>query len=179
MGPSSLSKQDLRDAYRAALALAMKITRSKARADDVVQDAMERLLTTRTWDPTKGPLEEHVVGIVRSLLNIAHRSAAPRREAQAHEGFHAEVVGRQTESAEHRTLEHVEAETRQQDAAGVLERLTAQVAEHPVALGVLRCRADGLERARDMAATLGVPVEEIYRANELLKYHLKLYREAK
>ena len=179
MGPSSLSKQDLRDAYKAALALAMKLTRSKARADDVVQDAMERLLTTRPWDPSKGPLDEHVVGIVRSLLNIAHRSAAPRREARAHEGFHAEVVGRQTESPGHGTLEHAESDARQKDAGTILEKLTSQVAGHPVALGVLRCREDGIERARDMAAALRVPVEEIYRANELLKYHLKLIREAK
>jgi DNA-directed RNA polymerase specialized sigma24 family protein len=178
MKPASPSKEDLRAAYVAAMAFALALTRSKARAQDVVQDAFERLLTTRPWDPSKGPLDAHMMGIVRSLLNIARRSASARNEARAHEEYHAEVVGRQTESAEHETLEHAGAEERRTAAATVLEQLTARVAAHPVAPGVLRCRAEGLQKAGDIATALGVPVDQVYRANELLKEQLQKIREA-
>jgi DNA-directed RNA polymerase specialized sigma24 family protein len=178
MDPESPSKEELRDAYEAAMGLAMAITRSKQRAEEVVQDAFERLLTTRRWDRSKGPLDAHMLGAVRSLLSNAQRSAVPRKEATAHAAFHDQVAGRRTESYEHQTLEHAEAAERQESAATEVERLMAMAAEDPVALGVLRSRAEGLRKAGDIAAKLGVPVEQVYRANEFLKLQLKKIREA-
>jgi DNA-directed RNA polymerase specialized sigma24 family protein len=178
MDPAPPSKEELREAYAAAMALAMAITRSKQRADEVVQDAFERLLTTRRWDRGKGPLDVHMMGAVRSLLSNAHRSAVPRKEATAHEAFQDEAAGRRTESPEHQALEHAEAVERQASAASALDRLTERVSGDPVASGVLRCRAEGLQKAGDIAAALGVPVEQVYRANELLKLQLKKIREA-
>jgi len=178
MDPESPSKEEVREAYVAAMRLAMAITRSKQRAEEVLQDAFERQLTTRRWDRCKGPYDAFMLGVVRSLLSNAHRSAVPRKEARAHEGFHDEVAGRKTESYEHQTIEHAEAAERQMDAATALERLTAAVAGNPVASGVLRSRAEGLHKAGDIAAALGVPVEQVYRANEFLKLQLKKIQEA-
>ncbi len=179
MDPATPSKEELRDAYAAALAYALKKTGSKARADDALQDASELLLTTRKWDRTRGPLDVYLIGIVRSVLSHARASATPRREQVAHEGFHAEVVGRQTQSPEARTLDHAESAERQTNAATELELLTASVADYPVPLGVLRCRAEGLDKASEIAANLRVPVDDVYRANEMLRLHLKKIRERK
>jgi DNA-directed RNA polymerase specialized sigma24 family protein len=171
------SKTEVRAAYEAALAYAIKMTRSRERAQEVVQDAFDRVLTTRPWNPDKVPFEVHMIGIVRSLLDAVFHSAAARHEAQAAEGFHAEVVGRSSLSAEDRALAHAETEMRREAAARDLERLAQRVADHPVAPGVLRCRGDGITKAADIARELGVPVEQVYRANELLKEQLRKIRE--
>lgn len=171
------SRTEVRAAYEAALAYAIKLTRSRERAQELVQTAFDRVLSTRTWDPAKLPFDVYVIGVVRSLLNIEHRSAAPRNEAAAGEGFHQEVVGRSTPSAEDKALEHAEAEMRRERAVRDLERLGQRVADHPVAPGVLRCRGDGIIKAADIARELGVSVEQVYRANELLKEQLKKIRE--
>jgi RNA polymerase sigma factor (sigma-70 family) len=180
MDPASPTKQELIDAYQAALAFALRVTKSKARADDVVQDAVERLLTTRAgWDRDTVPLDAYLIGIVRSLLSNARRSTLPRKVAAAQEGFHDEVVGRHTASPEDRTLAHAESAERQTDAATELELLTTSVADYPVPLGVLHCRAEGLDKASEIAAKLRVPVDDVYRANEMLRLHLKKIRERK
>jgi DNA-directed RNA polymerase specialized sigma24 family protein len=43
------TKDEVREAYEAAMAVALAMTRSKERAADLVQDAFERILTTRPW----------------------------------------------------------------------------------------------------------------------------------
>ena len=173
------SKEEVRDAVDAAMAVALAITQSRQRAEDVVQDAFERALTTRHWDRSKGPFDRYMAGVVRSLLNIAFHSAGPEREAKAHEGFYDEVAGRWTESAEVKTLEYAEAEERDARAVEDLERLRASVAEHPVAPEVLKCRERGIDKAAQIARELEVPVQKVYRANELLKEHLGKIWEAR
>ena len=173
------SKEEVRDAVDAAMAVALAITRSKQRAEDIVQDAFERALTTRQWDRSKGPFDRYMAGVVRSLLNIAFHSAAPEREAKAHEGFYDEVAGRRTESAEVKVLEYAEGEERDARAVEDVERLRASVEGHPVAQAVLRCREQGIDKAAHIARELKVPVEQVYRANELLKEHLGKIWEAK
>jgi DNA-directed RNA polymerase specialized sigma24 family protein len=173
---AAVSKKELRDALESATQLALAMTKSKARADDIAQTAFERLLTTRRWNPSRGPLVMHVLGIVRSLLNIAHRSKAPERDAKAHEGFHREVVGDHTGSPEDKALEQAEDTARSSKAASELDELQARVAHQAVPSGVLRCRTEGIDKAADIARKLKVPVEQVYRASELLRYHLKKIR---
>lgn len=170
------SKTEVRAAYEAALAFALRMTRSKDRAQEVVQEAFERVLTTRPWKRNV-PFEVHLIGVVRSLLDTLFHSAASRHEAEAGEGFHREVVGRSTASAEERALEHAESEMRRETAARELELLAEQVADDPVAPGVLRCRGNGVTKAADIAKVLEVPVEQVYRANELVKGQLKKIRK--
>jgi DNA-directed RNA polymerase specialized sigma24 family protein len=174
---AALSKEQVRKAYEAAMAVALAITRSGARAEEVVQDAFERLLTTRRWDSSKGPLDRHMAGIVRSLLNIGFHAAAPKKEAQAQKSYQHEVIGVRSESAETLALSASEKAERSAHAEGELEQLRASVAAHPVAPGVLRCRAEGLHKAADIAAELNVSVDEVYRANELLRERLKKIRK--
>ncbi len=178
MGVRSLSKKDIREAHRAAMVVALALTRNRSRAEDVVQDAFERVMTTRPWDPAKGSLERHLAGIVRSLVNIAHHAAAPRLEAEAQETLYDEV-GRTTGSAEEKMLDAAEVAARDAHAEGELARLGAGVANHAVASGVLRCRAEGMEKSAEIARALDVPIDQVYRANELLSERLRKMREAK
>ncbi len=90
MDPATPSKEELRDAYAAALAYALKKTGSKARADDALQDASELLLTTRKWDRTRGPLDVYLIGIVRSVLSHARASVA---QDTAHDADQVHVEG--------------------------------------------------------------------------------------
>ncbi len=165
-------------AYAAATRLAIAITRSEARARDVVQDAFERWLTTRPWDADRVAFEEHMMGVVRSLLNNEHRSVARRREGSAHEAFYGNDAGRRTQSPEDAALQLAETNRADARAASQLERLTGSVAHQPLASAVLRCRTEGMHKAADIAAALEVRVEAVYRANEVLRAHLAKIREA-
>jgi DNA-directed RNA polymerase specialized sigma24 family protein len=177
MGRPEPSDQEKRSAYRAAVQLADSITHSSDRARDVVQEAFLRTLSTRPWRADDVTFEDHMLGIVRSLLNIEHRSAARRNASLAADGFHREVVGYRTESAEADHLEHEHWARRDADAASLYEKLAAAIAHHPVAPEVLRCVLDGNHKAADVAERLGVPVEKVYRANEVIKDNLRRIRE--
>ena len=70
-------------------------------------------------------------------------------------------------------LDAAEQADSERDAEQTIDRLFAAVAHLPLATAVLRCRREGTERAGDIAVQLGVPVQDVYRANEQLHYHLK------
>lgn len=172
------SREETRDACAAAFTFAFSITQSKQRAADVVQDAFEKSMTTRPWDARRVSFEAHMLGVVRSLLSNEHRSAADRHQRAAAKGFHDEVVGRRTPSLEEQLVEREEVVERDAAAAGVLERLALSVAHDDVAPGVLRCRSEGIDKPAAIAEALGVNVGSVYRANEMLRYHLRRIREA-
>src|SRR5581483_4152008 len=123
MGRPEPSDKEKRYAYRAAVQLAASITRSSDRARDVVQEAFLRTLTTRPWRADDVTFEDHMLGIVRSLLNIEHRSAARRSEALAADGFHREVIGHHTGSAEDDLLEREYWALRDADSRTLYEKL--------------------------------------------------------
>lgn len=179
MDDASPSKKETRDAYAAAMALALARTRSKQRAEDFVQEAFKRLLTTRPWDRNRGPFERHVLGIVASLISNEYRGAATRNEAVAQQAFHDEVVGHHTTSAEEQVLEQADDKERQAGATREIEQLRASVAGDQVACDVLQWRGEGLHKAADIANALGVDIDQVYRSNELLRDRLKKIREAK
>jgi DNA-directed RNA polymerase specialized sigma24 family protein len=178
MGRPEPSDQEKRSAYRAAVHLAESITHSNDRARDVVQEAFLRTLKTRPWRAGEVTFEDHMLGVVRSLLNIEHRSVARRNEVLAANGFHREVVGHHTESAEADLLEREYWASRDAAAESLYEKVAAAVAHHAVAHAVLRCAFDGNHKAADIAERLGVPVEKVYRANEVIKDNLRRIREA-
>jgi DNA-directed RNA polymerase specialized sigma24 family protein len=167
-GPSSSSSPN---------SIALAITRSKPRSDELVQTTFERLLTTRSWDGMK-PIEVHVIGIVRSLISNQHKSKTSKRSAEAHEGFHREVIGTDSPSPEDKTLEDAADAKRQSDASTELEELSTRVSAHPLAQRVLQRRIEGLSKAADIAHALGVSVDEVYRANDVLRRNLRALRKS-
>jgi DNA-directed RNA polymerase specialized sigma24 family protein len=173
---ATVSRAKMRELFDLAYSVAMAITKSKARSDDIVQTTFERLMTTRRWDGKK-PIEAHVVGIVKSLVSNQHQGSKSERKAEAHDGFHREVVGQNSPSPEERTIEKAMDEARQTSAAGELEQLAAKVAAHPLAPRVLQKRADGLSKPADIARALGVSVDDVYRANDVLRRNLRSIRK--
>ncbi len=132
-------------AFEAAAALVVEVRRSKDGVDDIVQSAFADLLTTKGWDPSSGSFIDELVRVVRGLLDVG------RGDGRAGQG---------------------DMEARSAEAAREIEELKARVAGHPVAPGVLRCRADGRVRAGEIARELRVEVEQVFAATKLLRYHL-------
>jgi RNA polymerase sigma factor (sigma-70 family) len=178
---ASLSREQVRELFVLVTAVARKIAKSAGGADELVQQTFEKLMTTRRWDGQK-PLEAHVIGVMKSLVSNQRRSekrrddGKPRRRDLAHEDFQREVSGEHTASPEERTLEHAEQESRDEEAEQELDELVASVAAHPLAPRVLQCRIDGLRKPREIAAKLGVSVDAVYRANDVLRRHLHALR---
>ncbi len=160
------------------MAAALGITRSKPRSEEIVQDAFERVMTTRPWSRRDRSFEQHMVGVVYSLTNHAFTSAKPKQDREAHEGFQREEVGMEGASPEIKTLERAETEGRATRAEQELDELEASCTDNPTAREVLRCRREHeLVKAGDIAAKLGIPVEQVYRANEALRERLKTIRK--
>jgi DNA-directed RNA polymerase specialized sigma24 family protein len=165
----------MRVLFELAYSVARAITKSDSQADNIVQTTFELLLTTRRWDGKK-PLEAHVVGIVKSLISHAYAKEKSTRPARAHEGFHYENVGHHSPSPEDKTLDASADEQKQSRATRELEELGAKVAKHPLAPSVLEKRRQGLTKAADIAQALGVNVEDVYRANDVLRRNLQAMR---
>jgi DNA-directed RNA polymerase specialized sigma24 family protein len=172
---AAVTKDQIRALVELAQSVARAITKSDSQSDNIVQTTFELLLTTRRWDGKK-PLEAHVVGIVKSLISHAYAKEKSTRPAQAHEGFHYENVGHHSPSPEDKTLDASADEQKQSRATRELDELAAAIAKHPLAPRVLEKRRDGLTKAADIAQALGVNVEEVYRANDVLRRNLQAMR---
>lgn len=172
------TRDEASEAYEAALIVALAITRSKDRADELVQQAFERMATTRPWSRAEKTFADHAVNTVRSLAKHARINKAAAHDKEAHEGFHQHEIGHSAPSAEERTLDHAEDEGRQQSAQSEIAELDASLDDNPVARDVLHCRLEhGLTKAGEIADKLGIPVKQVYRANEALKERLHTLRK--
>jgi DNA-directed RNA polymerase specialized sigma24 family protein len=176
---AAVTPKELQALFESLYRVALALTRSRARAEEVVENAFERLLTTRRWNPGKAPLAKHLAYIVKSLVMHEESSTRPERDQAAAEGFYRETETERAESSEQKNLLYAESASRQAEAARELEELRASVAHQPLVSEVLRKREEGLERAADVAQALGVPVERVYRANEVLREHLKRIRQSR
>lgn len=170
--------QEALEAMEAALVAGLGITRSKPRAEELVQNAFEATLRTRPWSRATRTFAQHMVGVVWSLASHEHTSKKPAKDARAHAGFHNEEIGYAAASPEDKTLDRAEQETRQTDAERELDQLEAGLGDQPVARDVLRCRRQhGLVKAADIAQELGIEPGLVYRANELLRDRLRALRK--
>jgi hypothetical protein len=172
----SVSKQEFREAYEAAMHLAMGLTRgNKAQADELVSDTFEALMTTRRWDPTRGPLVRHVLGALTSIRSNKFRSKGGDRDKGAEKAYQRDELGLRGADAQERMLEHNEREGARQEAAEVLDELEKSLADHAVAPRVLRARREAddgdKKKAAEIAAMLKMPVDPVYGANKLLREH--------
>jgi RNA polymerase sigma factor (sigma-70 family) len=169
---------EVREAYEEAMAVAVAMTRSKVRAQEIVQDAFERILTTRPWSRAERTFAQHAANTVRSLVLHAGISKSAAHDKEAHAGFHEHGIGHSAPSAEEKTLQHTDDEARHSDAEDEVDALDATLEDNPGARQVLRCRRETeLTKAGDIAAKLGIPVAQVYRANEALKERLKTLRK--
>lgn len=172
------TKEEVREAYAAAMVAALAMTRSRPRAEELVQNAFEAVMTTRPWSRKDRTFKHHLVGATWSLTSHEHTSRRPRLEAEAAEGWYREEAGEVAPSPEKRTLERAEEEKKQADAEAELDALDASLGDNDLARRVLRCRREGeLAKAAEIAAKLGVPAAAVYRANDVLKDRLTALRK--
>jgi hypothetical protein len=175
---AELPPGELEAVLETAILVATRRLKSAPRARQLVSDVFTKLTRTRRWDSSRGPLLRHVLGALKSELSHQNTSKEPEREEIAHETFHREVRPDRVESAEELHLERGDAEVRRDRAARELEQLEARVANLPVASAILRLqREQGIHKPAEMAEALKVPVRDVYRALEMLRYHLKKLRE--
>jgi DNA-directed RNA polymerase specialized sigma24 family protein len=178
---ASLPRDEFRAIYDRATQVVFGFTKSRPRTEELVQSASMLLLTTRRWDPSKGPLLQHFLGIVRSVLSHSYsreKTERGARAAQTREDFQREVVGTEAASPEDATIDGTDGADRQAAAERELDELDASVAGSPDAQRVLRARraGDRKKKAAEIALELGLPVERVYRANKLLLNHLRRIR---
>jgi DNA-directed RNA polymerase specialized sigma24 family protein len=148
---------------------------NEADAEDLIADSLARAL-----DPEKNPWEKrhtfftfmtflmrHVWYERITLSRVQHevvdstiardentRSAEPRADAQAH---------RARTYALHKMLG---------------DKLLAELAsKNPLAVRLFQLGGQGIDEPAEQAAILEVPVEDVYRANEVLRYHGQRIRE--
>jgi hypothetical protein len=177
----TISREEFRQVYATAARIALGIMRNRDAADRLMSDAFEALMTTRRWNPERGALLDHVAGILKSIRSNQFHSKAPERDRQARRDFQREEIGTKTASPEDRTLEHTEREASDREAETELEELARSVADQPLARSVLEKRLEATKegtpkRAGDVAAELGVPVKDVYKANDVLRDHLRAIR---
>jgi DNA-directed RNA polymerase specialized sigma24 family protein len=179
---AAVSRSELEAVLRAGWAFVVKKTRSKELAEGLVPEMYLKLATTRRWDPKKMPLAQHFILSLKSELSNRLTSHASQREELAHDGFHREVRPGHVPSAEDLAVAPDSDARRaraQQDAKTVLELLRSRVRDHELMPGVLACKESGIDEPRRIAEKLGVPVQKVYRALDLLRYHLRQIREAR
>jgi DNA-directed RNA polymerase specialized sigma24 family protein len=174
-----LSKTELRELYVTAMRIALGLMKSRSAAEQLVSDAFEALLTTRRWDKSKGPLERHLFGVLTSIRSNRFKSKADARAEDVGKEYQREM-GEVAQSAEARMLSHSASEADRSSAGDELDELARSVAHLPVAtkvLGCLRASEDGeKKKPAEVAAELGLPREEVYMANKLLREHLAKIR---
>jgi DNA-directed RNA polymerase specialized sigma24 family protein len=176
---------ELKSLPRAELALALKKARILVRrksgsdqiADDLVPSTFLKMTTTRRWDPAKGSFVRHFLGAVQSELGNLWKKEARARERPVGDDSDLSDVEEGLLSAPSGECEIVSRADRLAKAERELRTLRERIAENPLLVRVLAKREEGVERAADIATALGEPVKDIYRANELLKYHLRKIRE--
>jgi DNA-directed RNA polymerase specialized sigma24 family protein len=150
-------------------------THSETDADDLVQDALERVL-----DPDDCPWVSSKMSFLTHMSYVMRNTWKNRlRKAMASELPDAGVT------ADEKTVSHeppADEELGDRRRLGVWrmlgERLLARIAaKHPIAVAVFNLGAQGIDDAQEQATMLQCTIEEIYEAQRTLKRNANAVRE--
>jgi DNA-directed RNA polymerase specialized sigma24 family protein len=169
------AKQRLRDLYVTVLAVAMKLTHSKAQAEDLTQTVFERLASTRPLEADV-PREEavrHALGVLKSVLSAERASARSQRERERIVGGEWAAASTAGHSAEVLSLERARRERDEGLASRRVAALRARLAGHPLELAVLDRMQDDVTKAAAIAEELERPVKDIYEALARIRRYMK------
>jgi DNA-directed RNA polymerase specialized sigma24 family protein len=141
--------------HELVLAFAERITRSRDAAENLVQEAFLRLMTTRPWDPLgKTSLERHMCGIVKSLLWAERISKRPENERLA-VAEHA-LLAEGGRSAETMSLDRAEREDKETLGSQRVGKLRAMLKGRTLELLVLDVmQNEGLRKPAELATRTG------------------------
>jgi DNA-directed RNA polymerase specialized sigma24 family protein len=161
------------DLQEAVLDFAQKITRSREAAEELTQEALLRLMTTRPWNPLgKTSLERHVCGIVKSLLwaeRMSKRPAVERRAMTEHA-----LLAEGGDSAEAISLDRAERERKEALGAQRVGKLRAKLKGYVLELLILDLmQNEGIRKPAALADRTGRPVGEVNDALERIRRYMK------
>ena len=175
---AALPPGELHAVFEEALIIATRMTRSPARGRELVSALYQKLTTTRRWDATRAPLRPFVVYTLRQLMRSERADGYSALERRGNEGFHREIRPERVDSPEEMNLEKAEADRREARAIRELAELERRIAGLPLAKRIVEAQRErDFEKPAHLAAYLQAPIEDVYRAQEMLRYHLKKIRE--
>jgi hypothetical protein len=154
---------------RRLLGYAFNRTRDGARAEDVAQEAIKRMLEGKgftRWDPSGKALLPHLFDIVDSIVGNENTRASRRREV-ASDPERDENKRDSDANIEARAVRAEEDDLTQRLA----DRVMARVEKDPVIPGMLAAEQEGIDGAAEQAERLGCTVKDIRRARERLAHH--------
>ncbi len=185
MGPGrgypDVSESEWKALHRSALHYARTLTKSEVAAEEVTQEAMLRLFTTRAFDSERGvPLKMHLARIVRSVAS--HRWSSRRAELAHFVQTEADPgVVRDTEStastegmtpsAEDVLQSHATRLKEQEAAAAALTELTRRLSGWPLELAILSATLEGITKPAAQAAHTHRSIDEVYAARRRIQQY--------
>jgi DNA-directed RNA polymerase specialized sigma24 family protein len=184
--PELASRMDLDALYLAGVRYARRCLRGRPRdvAQELVHDAWILLSTTKRWDPSRLSLERWFMLVLRNLINDLYEWDAnldPETAAQ-YRGYEQGERFAETMPPEDVLVEREHRAERARHAPfhiAQIEAIEAAVAKHPVAAAILHeWKTAGCDlKPQQLADRLGLSVNQIYRAKEVIQYHAKQIRK--
>ena len=147
------------------LKLAFFSTRSVADAEDLVQTAFLRLLDVEDLPWLGGTFLTHMSHAMRDTWKekLRRRSATERPDEGVTAGDRSFAPGPPPDGQAHRARTLA---VHRSLGERLLDRIRGK---HPLAARVFELACDGVDEPADQAAALGVPVEQVYEAQRVLK----------
>jgi hypothetical protein len=168
-----LTSEERRELYDAVLVVALRLTRSRAIAQDLTQEAFLRLDTTRPWDP-RGPisLKQHLFGILKSVLSHERASDAARKELERKTETDRVAFSDAGRSAEVMLLDRARRDREEALAKRRVVALRASLTGFELDLQILDCMSEGVTKRADLVPRTGRSLDEVKTALARIRRHM-------
>ena len=181
-----MNRKDLVRAYLAGERYARTCyrRRQKVYATELVNDVFIKLCTTHRWDPAKLDLEAWFLLLVKNEIKERYHGDKGKLDPETAAQFrNYEITERFVECMppDEVLIERQEregAEARRAQAVADLDAIELATTRHAIASAVIaEMRVHGADlRPQQLADRLGVDVNQIYRAKEVIQYHARKLR---
>jgi hypothetical protein len=172
---AALRKVNWSVVYPRVFAFALSRTKSKARAEDLTQDAIRRVYDHEQapWNPVTAPdVVPILFGLVRRALSDERGSGRVHHEITVMSKSHDVRVTRAVSQIASAIPTPESALATHDLLARRMAALRARAAADPLVLSLLSLTEDGVDTAADQAASLSAPIEDIRRARRRLFDHV-------
>jgi hypothetical protein len=165
----------------AAVELIERVMRKTVDPWDVINTCFIRLCETHRWIPTRGPLRTHFLVLVTNELHVlkklpnAHEREEYLADAYTRETYHSDAPSAEDALlARAQRVYDIDASKRAKLIAMVRRRVANTIAD---ALFDHWASATEELTMHEIAAKLGVTVDQLYAAKKMIEYHARACRE--